>query len=526
MLRNWLVPRSGHAAPRRAGSARLGVGLAAGLSGLAFLVIRELLVLLAGAGGGMVDAAAAVAVLVNLTLVGLLVFDLHEGVSALLSDSDLDLLRRAPLAPRALFGLKLLDALPRTSLLGLVLVAPAVLAFEDAYPMHAWAWLLVPAQLLALWAMPLGLGLAAALLLLRIVPARQAREALGLVSTLALFVLWLANSFLLPRVGLRVDTLPEVRAALRSLAGDTVATPGGWLAAALVAGARGDVRGSLTASARIIGLGALALGLAAGVASRTLEVVQGRVIPGSTQRRRTRPIRRGTPDAARSRPLTAAFLTRDGKLLARNWTLLGDLLATAVLWTLLPAVLSPLLEFPRATLARAMLLSLTVAIGSEIAARALPLERRALAWARLSPAGPARWLAGRLAGAALLSAALLALATLGTTRALGLDAAEILGALAVVAPALALALALGLWAGATFGDPGWANPRAMLTPPGRAVTTLLLIVQAVAWLSLTAFDTQSGIAVIGGAWIAAIALAGLAFIDTVRRLARFDVASR
>jgi len=527
-FRNTLLPRHGRRRSRRTGPSRAAAVLGLVLGLLSFAVVRELIGLLVSGGGGLHDAALAVAAIVNLTLVGLLVFDLHEGLSALLVDSDIDLLRRAPLGPASLLVLKLFDALPRTSLMLAVLVTPALFAFHAMFPLPGWSWLLVPVQLVALWATPLGLGIAGSLVLLRHVPARHAREALGLMSTLTLFALWMVNSFLLPRVGEPATSLSEVRVALARMSDATAPLPGAWMGHALERAVRGDVLHSLAATAMLLGYAAASVLVAVAVAKRDLEAVQTRILGGGM--RHTGRVRaRRPPRATGARSLLGAMITRDGVLLARHWTILGDLLVTAVLWTLLPIVVSPLFETSRPTLARAMLLALTVAIGNEIGARTLPLERGALAWARLAPNPPWRWLACRLASAGALAAVLLAIAAAGTARALDLDAGEIGALLAVVVPALGLALATGVWAGATFGDPRWTNPRAMLAPAGRVVSTLLLLVQGAAWLGLSGLAAveHSGavreLAVPIAATVAA-ALALVAFTDAARRLGRADLA--
>ena len=296
MLAHTLVPERGRRPPRGAIAARVTVALAVVLGVLAYLAIRELLALLIQAGGTQADAASLVAVLANLTIAGLLVFDLHEGVSALLADSDLDLLRRAPLEPHVQLGIKLLDALPRTSLLLAVMVVPAVLAFDNAFAFRPWSWALLPIQALSLWALPFGLGAAAAVLMLRLVPARHAREALGLVSSLTLFALWLANSFLLPRLGSEGAPFGDLRGAVMRLAHGMPATPGGWLAASLTAAASGDVAGALLGTARLAGVAAASIALVVWVASSSLEHVQARVLAAPSRRGRvSSPLAR--PDA-------------------------------------------------------------------------------------------------------------------------------------------------------------------------------------------------------------------------------------
>src|SRR5206468_9699114 len=126
-----------------------------------------------------------------------------------------------------------------------------------------------------------------------------------------------------------------------------------------------------------------------------------------------------------------------------------------------------------------------------------------------------------------LSLALIAIATAGSAWGLGLDGHELLGLLALLLPALALALGLGLWAGITFCDPAWTNPRAMLSPPGRIVSTLLLIAQAVAWIAVSAHVTgveAERWATIAFAAVVAVAAAAMAFADGSRRLGRLEAA--
>ena len=94
---------------------------------------------------------------------------------------------------------------------------------------------------------------------------------------------------------------------------------------------------------------------------------------------------------------------RDARLFTRDWTLLGDVLTAAALWTLIPLVGAPLHPSSSAALARAMLLALTVGLGYEVAARSLPFERQGLAWVRLAPIPAGRWVAAKLTGAFILS---------------------------------------------------------------------------------------------------------------------------
>jgi hypothetical protein len=434
-----------------------------------------------GSDEGAAAAADLLALVIGAGLVGLVVFDLHYAVSTLLLDSDLDLLRRAPLRAPALLAIKVVDALPRTTVLLVVLVVPAILAYSQIAPLPGWAWRLLPFQLAALWLIPLGLGLAIALVLLRRVPAARAREALGLLSTLTLTLLWLANAFLLPRVS--PDPLDPT--GLGALApGHWLAqlSPAHWLAQALLAAHRGASALAWTASLKLVLGGVVAVALAIFVASRDLEPALARVAGGGAKRARA-----PRPHAWPAHSTFTALIARDGRLFARDWTVLSDVLTAALLWTLLPLVGAPLVNVSSTLLARSMLVALAVALGYEVAARSVPFERQAFAWVLVSPARPTVWVAAKLAGAALLSLPLLTIAAGSLALALNLGGWQWLLVLPGVLSALALSLSLGTWTGLRFADWRWSNPRAMLTIQGRLLATGWLVLQAALWIGLFAW---------------------------------------
>ena len=443
---------------------------------LAFITLRE-------DGGDARDLALGLGLLLDATFVALVAFDLNEAVSALLLDSDLELLRRAPIRRRALLALKLLDAVPRTSALLVLVAAPALFAYAQVAPVGA-AWLLlgIPA-LLALWATAFGIGIAAAVTLLRVVPARVARETLGLLSTLALLVLWLANAFVIPRLALGTEA-PV--AALRTLATRSplpaLISPGGWLARVFAAAAEHRVGDALAAFLVLAGIATVALGAGAAIAGAQLEAVEERVAATSTRRAIAQPLAQRFPGDGVFR----ALVRRDLRLIGRDWPVIGDLLVTSFLWTLLPLLGLPIWQLGPAFLARAMMIGLTVALGFELGTRTLPLERRALAWTRLAPVSPWRWLIGRCAAVALCALAIVLVATTAIAGALRLDVRTAVGVLGATLPALALALATGIATGAFHADPEWKHPRAMLTLGGRVIATALLLAQAIGWLVLAA----------------------------------------
>ena len=481
LLRNAFRPR-GRSASRRRPNPAASVLLLGAFASLVYLTMATTFAPLAGAGpdgGGRVLAlilAAAVA--------GLLVFDVHFAVSAVLLDSDLELLRRAPIPRAALLLIKLVDSLPRTASIVLAFAGPAVLAYAGAWPLPIWSWPLAAIQLAALWALPLGLGVTFALLLLRRVPARRAREALGLLATFFITGVWLVNSFVVPRLVEHTDALG---ASLERWGAGAAFSPPHWAARALAAAAADRPLEAIGLTLGLALAGAVALALAAMTATAQLDTVLARIAQGETPRSR----RAGATAPGRARPtderggMFAAVIRKDARMLARDWTVLSDVLAAAALWTLLPLVSVPLQSFPAEVIARAMMVALAVALGYEVAARTVPFERDGLVWMRLAPVRPVRWAAAKLAGAGMLSLALMAVAATGVVLALGVGSGWP-GFVSLALSALALSLAMGFWTGIVFGDPKWTNPRAMLHFSGRLIATLLLLVQAGLWLGLTA----------------------------------------
>ena len=66
------------------------------------------------AGAGAREIGVLLGIILGGAALATLVFDVHEAVAAVVADSDLQLLRASPLTPLQVFGIKLLDAAPRT----------------------------------------------------------------------------------------------------------------------------------------------------------------------------------------------------------------------------------------------------------------------------------------------------------------------------------------------------------------------------------------------------------------------------
>ena len=523
LLRNTLFRRA------RRGSARhplLGAVLAAGLGALLFGGMRALFAWVDPNGSSPDEAGVLLGLALTAGLFGLLVFDLQEAIGVLLLDSDLELLRRAPLRARERFGLKLVDAMARTSSMVVVLLLPALLAYVASYGAGGWGPVLVPLLLAGLWSIPVGLGVALAITVVSRLPARHAREGLALFTTFGLVLVWLANVYALPRLAGSEEPVPATLTRFMAAPPPLVAAlPSIWAARALAAAARGAPGAAAGPTAGLLLAGALSMALAAAVAGgRGLEAAQARV--ASPRPRARRAIARAPAAGAPARPagITRAILTRDARLFLRDWTMLSDVLMSAALWTLLPFVgLS--LPAGRGPLVDGLaLLALAVALGYEVAARALPFAREGGAWRRLAPVSAWRWTLAKLAGAALVAAPILLVASLAIALPLRLGPGAWLSALTLALPALGLALAVGLLSGAWFGNPRWTDPRAMLGLTGRLVALLLLVTQVGlwigVWLGAHALGPRlpSGVMLIAPAVLAALlALAPLEM--TARRIA-------
>ena len=454
---------------------RAGLGavvLAVAISALLTYSLTRLFVAFAADGATALEAARVLVAVFTTTALGTLLFDLHATMATLLLAPDLELLRRAPLPARTVLALKLLDALPLSSTMILALAIPTTIAFALAYPgaLHVG---LAPFVLATLWAIPLGLGVAVAAALVRIAPAALVREAIGLLTTVALTLTWLTNTFLLPRLlseGRMLDG--TFRSMLSQFPAPLAASPATWAVEALLA----PWPHALVALGLLGVSAALSLALAARVGARALQ--RGSEVIHAT------PVAHRASRVAFTVSRASAFLQRDLALYLRDWTVMSDIVVAALLWTLLPLAFIPVLPMPPVVLAHTMLVALTVGLGHEVASRALPFERDAIQWLRIAPIHPTRWVALRVPGVLVIALPLFLLGWVAVAVTLRLGPSDTANVLLQSGAALATSIAIGFWVGAAFGDPAWRHPRAMLKGTGRLVAVLLLVGQACTWLAL------------------------------------------
>jgi hypothetical protein len=523
LLRNaFLGRRTRGRAFRHPAVALLIVGAMGAVGYAAFRVLLQALV---ASGAGQAECVAVLGLALTAAFAGLLVFDLDAAVATLLLDPDLDLLRRAPVRPGAVLALKLADAVPRSITPIVALALPALAGFASVFPLPWWGLLAVLGVAVALWVGALGFGIALILPALVVVPARRAREALGLIATFTITGIWLVNALWVPRLA---DDGGEPLARLGAMVADAsraLAWSPGHHAARLLWAAHAREPATALREALPLALTTLAAVLLAWrAAAAFLPRVLDAVAAPHLHARVARP-RADARDAPRS--LIGAVLARDARLVGRDWTVLADVLTAAALWTLLPLVSRAVLETRGAALVRAMLATLAVGLGYEIGARAIPFERRAAAWIRLAPVPAGRWLAAKLAGAAALSVPILLAAWAALSTIAGLEAGEWAATLAWGLGVLGLSLCFGLWVGSRFGDRRWVNPRAMLNLGGRLLAAGFMMGQIILWLWLGVIASipRSAIGEVHLPWIAfglGVLLGGGLFASTLGHVTRLE----
>jgi len=404
----------------------------------------------------------------TLAFVILVLNDLRGAVYALVLAGDLGRLRAAPIARHEMLALKLGETLPRTlpPVVGIALPVAVCYAIAGG-PLHV-SGLVV--ALFSLWAVPVGAGVTIALLLLAVAPASRVRESLTAFATFAFVGGWLLNAFWMPRL---LASGAGVAPATATMPAPPAWSPATW--AGIAAG--GPAPQAFAAAIACAGASILALALAAWAATRLLAGVHAQALPaGSVE------VKGGL---RRAPTLALAFLRRDAALVTRDWPVLFDATANMALWSLLPLAALPLAPIPTLELARALVVALALSFGNDVAARALPLERASLAWARLSPVGGARWARLRMLGVAIAGAITLVLALAVVGCVFHLRGAALLDVSTFAVAAAAVAAGTGLLAGAILGDPDWNDPRAMLGTGGRTLTAIALVAESALWLAIS-----------------------------------------
>jgi hypothetical protein len=438
---------------------------------------------LARQGVAAAEAGTVLGVILVSAFGALALFEVHLALTTLVLDSDLELLRVAPLTSTQLLGIKLIDAAPATGALFAVFAIPAILSFGRVYGLPPWAWIAIPPLLLGLWAVPLGIGMALSLLLLRAVPPRIVRETLGVASTLTVTVVLVVNAFVMPRVADDAHTVAHSLVMVGQRLSELERwLPPLWATRALVLAHASDFAPAAARIAMVIAAGVISFALLAWVARHSLDPVMSRLVAVHGRGR-------GRGDAVqrigRARIATGSFgalVRRDLRLFVREWPVLSDVALAALLWPMAALVLPRMEEGAGSVVFRTMMLVLAVGSGMELATRSVPLEREAVIWNRLAGIPPRRWAMAKALACVILALPVLAIAVAVLGSILEVSRSDWMRIPVVTLPALALSIAIGLWIGTRFAERSWTHPRAMIRLGGRLLAAILVLAQVAAWL--------------------------------------------
>ncbi|MFO7166802.1 MAG: hypothetical protein DIU80_002125 [Chloroflexota bacterium] len=177
----------------------------------------------------------------SIALFGVLVLLIFTSFSTVLSSlylsGDLDMLVVAPVPMRAVFVVKLFGGLLVPYLLLFVLLAPALLGYGQALGYGALFFVTAIVVLALFPLLPVGLGALLVMAVVRVVPARRARDIVGVLGGL-LGVAWYIISQFSPQIAPRIANVRTLD-GLRQL--DLPLLPSAWAGRALVAAGEGEL---------------------------------------------------------------------------------------------------------------------------------------------------------------------------------------------------------------------------------------------------------------------------------------------
>lgn len=460
---------------------------------------------------------AAVPSLVLLGALGLLVFSSFSSLlSSLYLSGDIDMLLVAPVPMRAVFVVKFFGGLLTQYLILFAFLAPVLLGYGQAMGYGAFYVLCAALALLLMPLLPAGIGALLVMAVVRVVPARRAREivsVLGGMVGISFYVITQLGGRIAPTVA-----TPDSLAAL--LAADMPLLPSAWAGRALVAAGEGQplpllfYGGLFLVASGAVFAGCLVLAERLYYAGWSNLATQGgrvrrRAAAGEAGRQRARPGLSTAPLARLLPQESRAILAKDLRLFFRDLRNLQALifpLALAGIWSFqvftgppapaegVPPWARQLQDLAGAGIAFFICLSLS----SVLAGTGVSREGRAYWLLKLAPVSPWRLLLGKLA------LAYLPFPVVGTL---------FLGAVAVLrgqAPLLflqqwALVLicglgcaAFGMGLGAAFPRLDWENPSQQSSWQSGCLGTIFYPIYLMAVLALVAGAALIGELVGGG----------------------------
>ncbi len=465
--------------------------------------------------GGPEAASKVLAPILFALLVALLLSGTTICIHVLFISQDLPLLLSAPLSRRTVFVYKLIEATLGNSSLFLMLGVPVLLSFGAAQQA---AWWYYPGMLVAaavFLVVPTGLSAMVALLAVRLLPVRRAREVMSAALALVFLAIWTGMQLL--RTSLDANQVAGVGSILSFARGNWLAaTPAGWLAAILSALLQGKWITVLVSGGLLMGSTAVmiivSVALVDAVYSRGVGKEEFVAQAGEVGGRHGRTV--GNTGSL----LRAAFL-KDLRLLRREPTQLVQLVMLAAMMIVMAIVLKrdnqgePLsrLEMLMPFIFVVMFSAMST-VG--ISARLIPLEGKAFYLTKIAPQPPIRFLAAKLLLGWMLGTVV---ALFGAAVVTALFAHSLLVALGVFTVASLVCLStggIGLVLGAFFADFDWESPKRMITVGGGLLSAVVPLVYA-ALLAALAFAVYQLLYGLFGVTLTVAALAGACMVIVV-----------
>jgi ABC-2 type transport system permease protein len=266
-------------------------------------------------------------------------------LASLYLSGDMDMLLVAPVPMRSVFVVKFFSGLVIPYIVLFVLLGPALLGFGQGLG-YGWAYYLMVVVVLALFPLlPVGVGALLVMAVVRVIPARRAREIVGLISGLIGAAWWILSQFsreIAPRMA--TDTTLD---NLRRL--NVPVLPSAWAGHALLAAGQGEwltllVYGGLYVALSIgVFMGCVLLTERLYYAGWSNMAVQGGRVRRRTTNDKRQTLASGAPQSFVHRlssivlpPQSAAIFAKDLRLFPRDLRNVQQLIfpiVLAIVWT-------------------------------------------------------------------------------------------------------------------------------------------------------------------------------------------------
>lgn len=541
----WRRPRSGERAARTV-LFLLAALLSLVLFGASYRIFRHLATLAVAPALGAPLAGRLIEMAFALFFVLLSVSNLTSHLSAAYLDRDLGWTLATPAPPAAVWSARFVLGATRASWFLVAAGVPTFIGYALAFRASPLLYVgLLP--LLFLFALaPSGIGAALCVALVRLVPARRAKEATTLVAVVGLSLLLVVLRMLEPERILTPYADPrDVVATLEAVSAPTVPyLPSHWAARALLEAGAGRL--DIAALAGLAAAGAAAIGLALATGPRW-HLDGWRKAQESARRTRPGPLLERPFERLGADRAAAALLGKELRLFARDpgqWTQALVLLALVVIYAFnmrqLPeAFASRWLRDAVTYLNVVATGALLVAVANRFVFPAVSLEGRSAWFPFSAPVTPGQLLLAKATAAGLPLLVLGLALSVGAAGLLGASRAFVVFTAAAVSAEVCAIVSIGLGLGAIYPRFDLDDPAQVgLTPAGLAFTAtglayVVLLAAAAAPWAWWALDAAYLPAVPRRDLLvsaAALALVHLAAIAVplglgLRRLRRIEVAS-